>query len=90
MPRGSHAPGIDSPPRRMVQYSGESYSQGIEVFERDQVPRRVCGVAKTVAACLKHRSAIGLDVALCQDLPVHQCDAFLPGDDWRMRQDCFS
>ena len=64
MPRGSHAPRIDYPPIRMVQYSGQSYSQGIEVFERDQVLLRVYSVAKTVIDCFKHRSAIGLDVAL--------------------------
>ena len=64
MPRGSHAPRIDYPPIRMVQYSGQSYSQGIEVFKRDQVLLRVYSVAKTVVDCFKHRSAIGLDVAL--------------------------
>lgn len=64
MPRGSHAPRIDYPPIRMVQYSGQSYSQGIEVFERDRVLLRVYSVAKTVVDCFKHRSAIGLDVAL--------------------------
>lgn len=64
MPRGSHAPRIDYPPIRMVQYSGQSYSQGIEVFEREQVLLRVYSVAKTVIDCFKHRSAIGLDVAL--------------------------
>jgi predicted transcriptional regulator of viral defense system len=64
MPRGSHAPRVDYPPLRMVQYSGAAYAEGIEVFERDHVSLRVYGVAKTVADCFKHRSAIGLDVAL--------------------------
>ena len=64
MPRGSHAPRIGYPPIRMVQYSGDAYAAGIEVFERDRVPLRVYGVAKTVADCFKHRNAIGLDVAL--------------------------
>jgi len=64
MPRGSHAPRIEYPPIRMIQFSGEAYSQGVEVHERDQVPLRVYGVAKTVADCFKHRSKIGLDVAL--------------------------
>jgi len=64
MPRGSHAPKIDYPPVKMVQSTGEAYSEGIEVFERDQVPLRVYGVAKTVADCFKHRNKIGLDVAL--------------------------
>jgi predicted transcriptional regulator of viral defense system len=64
MPRGSHAPKIDYPPLKMVQFTGAAYSEGIEVFERDKVPLRVYGVAKTVADCFKHRNKIGLDVAL--------------------------
>lgn len=64
MPRGSHAPRIDYPPVKMIQFTGEAYSEGIEVFERDHVPLRVYGVAKTVADCFKHRNKIGQDVAL--------------------------
>lgn len=64
MPRGSHVPKMDYPPVKMVQFTGEAYSEGIEVFERDQVPLRVYGIAKTVADCFKHRNKIGLDVAL--------------------------
>lgn len=64
MPRGSHAPRIDYPPVKMIQFTGDAYGAGIEVFERDQVPIRVYGVAKTVADCFKHRNKIGLDVAL--------------------------
>jgi predicted transcriptional regulator of viral defense system len=64
MPRGSHVPRIDYPPVRMVQFTGEAYSEGIETFERDQVPLRVYGVAKTVADCFKHRNKIGADVVL--------------------------
>lgn len=64
MPTGSHPPRISYPPLRMVQAGGQAYSAGIEVMERDQVPLRVYGVAKTVADCFKHRNKIGLDVAL--------------------------
>lgn len=64
MPRGSHAPRIDYPPVKMIQFTGEAYSEGIQVFERDQVALRIYGVAKTVADCFKHRNKIGLDVAL--------------------------
>jgi len=64
MPRGSHVPRIDYPPVKMIQFTGEAGSAGIETFERDQVQLRVYGVAKTVADCFKHRSKIGLDVAL--------------------------
>lgn len=64
MPQGSHAPTLDYPPVKMVQFSGDAYSQGVETIHAEQVPLRVYGVAKTVADCFKHRNKIGLDVAL--------------------------
>ena len=64
MPRGSHAPKIEYPPIRMVQFTGDAFDQGIEIHKRDRVTLRVYGVAKTIADCFKHRNKIGLDVAL--------------------------
>ena len=64
MPQGSHAPKMDYPPVKMVQFSGEAYAAGVEVAPVDQVALRVYGVAKTVADCFKHRNKIGLDVAI--------------------------
>lgn len=64
MPRGSHTPKINYPPLKMVQFAGDSYAEGIEVVERDQVKLRIYCVAKTIADCFKHRNKIGLDVAL--------------------------
>jgi predicted transcriptional regulator of viral defense system len=64
MPRGSHVPRLDYPPVKMVQFTGEAYTEGVEVFKRDQVCLRVYSVAKTVVDCFKHRNKIGLDVAL--------------------------
>jgi predicted transcriptional regulator of viral defense system len=64
MPRGSHPPRFDYPPIKMVQFTGEAYTAGIEEVERDGIRLRVYGVAKTVADCFKHRNKIGLDVAL--------------------------
>ncbi len=64
MPQGSHAPTLDYPPVKMVQFSGDAYSQGVETIHAEQVPLRVYGVAKTVADCFKHRNKIGLDLAL--------------------------
>lgn len=64
MPRGSHTPKIDYPPIKMVQFTGDAYSAGVEEVERDQVKLRVYCAAKTVADCFKHRNKIGLDVAL--------------------------
>lgn len=64
MPRGSHPPRIDYPPLKMVQFTGEAYTAGVEEVVRDGVKLRVYGVAKTLADCFKHRNKIGLDVAL--------------------------
>lgn len=64
MPRGSHPPRVDYPPVKMVQFTGEAYSAGIEEVERDGIKLRVYSVAKTVADCFKHRNKVGLDVAL--------------------------
>lgn len=64
MPQGSHAPKIDYPPVKMVQFTGEAFAQGVQEIQADQVPLRVYCVAKTVADCFKHRNKIGLDVAI--------------------------
>jgi predicted transcriptional regulator of viral defense system len=64
MSQGSHAPKLDYPPVKMVQFTGAAYAEGVEVVAADQVSLRVYGVAKTVADCFKHRNKIGLDVAL--------------------------
>jgi predicted transcriptional regulator of viral defense system len=64
MPRGSHAPRIDYPPVKMMPFDGAAYTEGVQVFERDQTKLRVYCVAKTVADCFKYRNKIGLDVAL--------------------------
>ena len=64
MPRGSHMPRLDHPPIKMVQFTGEAYTHGIEIHERDGVALQAYGVAKTVADCFKHRNKIGMDVAL--------------------------
>lgn len=64
MPRGSHVPKIDYPPIKMVQFTGETYTEGVEEHKRDGVTLRVYSVAKTVVDCFKHRNKIGLDVAL--------------------------
>ncbi|HTF96678.1 MAG TPA: type IV toxin-antitoxin system AbiEi family antitoxin domain-containing protein [Cellvibrio sp.] len=64
MPRGSHAPRLDYPPLRMIQFSGDAYAEGIEIIQRDQINLRVYCVAKTLVDCFKHRNKIGLDVAL--------------------------
>ena len=88
MPRGSHAPRIDYPPLKMVQFSGESYGEGIETHVRDQVSMRIYSAAKTVADCFKHRNKIGLDVAL-EALKDARAQGKASADDlWRYAKVC--
>lgn len=58
------APQLDYPPLRIVRFSGEAWTAGVETHVVDGVPVRITGVAKTVADCFKYRNKIGLDVAL--------------------------
>ena len=88
MPRGSHAPRIDHPPIKMVQMSGDVYSEGIEIVERDGVKLQVYSVAKTVADCFKHRNKIGLDVALEALKDVRAQRRATADDLWRCAQVC--
>jgi len=64
LPQGSHTPRMDYPPLKLIQYTGDAFTQGIETHRIDQVDIRVYSAAKTVADCFKHRNKIGLDVAL--------------------------
>ncbi len=64
MPRSSHTPRMNYPPIKMVQFSGEAYSAGVDQVEHEGVTLHVYSVAKTIADCFKHRNKIGLDVAL--------------------------
>ena len=88
MPRGSHVPRIDYPPVKMVQMTGDVYSEGVETVERDGVALRVYGVAKTVADCFKHRNKIGLDVALEALKDVRAKREASADDLWRYAKIC--
>lgn len=88
MPRGSHPPRIDYPPVKMVQFTGEAYSAGVEQVERDGVKLRVYGVAKTVADCFKHRNKIGLDVALEALKDARSRNKASVDDIWRYAKVC--
>jgi predicted transcriptional regulator of viral defense system len=57
-------PHIDSPPLRIVRFSGPAWTYGIERHVIEGVPVRVYSLAKTVADCFKYRNKIGIDVAV--------------------------
>lgn len=51
-------------PLRIVRFSGDALTAGVETHIIDGVPIRVYSPAKTVADCFKYRHKLGLDVAL--------------------------
>lgn len=57
-------PRLDWPPVRVVRFSGEALTAGLETRTMGSKQVRVTNVAKTVADCFKFRSQIGLDVAI--------------------------
>jgi len=60
----ARAPKLDYPPLRVVRFSGEALTAGVQKYQVDGVTVSVTNVAKTVADCFKYRNKIGLDVAL--------------------------
>ncbi|WP_296942862.1 type IV toxin-antitoxin system AbiEi family antitoxin domain-containing protein [uncultured Massilia sp.] len=64
IPGKARVPNIDYPPVRVVWYSGDVLSEGIESHLIEGQSIRVYSVAKTVADCFKYRNKIGIDVAI--------------------------
>lgn len=62
--RKDRLPRVEHPPIRIVRFSGEALSYGIEKREVRKVTIKVYSPAKTVADCFKYRNKIGLDVAI--------------------------
>lgn len=56
-------PTVDYPQLRIVRFSGEALTTGIQTEEIEGIPVRIYNPAKTVADCFKYRNKIGLDVA---------------------------
>ena len=51
-------------PLRIVRFSGEAFTAGVETHRVEGAEIKVYNPAKTVADCFKYRNKIGLDVAL--------------------------
>ncbi len=62
--RRAWRPRLAYPPLRIVRYTGEALSAGVETHRMEGRPVKVYGAAKTVADCFKYRNKIGLDVAI--------------------------
>ncbi len=62
--QGATRPSLNYPPLRVFHFSGEAWSEGVEVHEMDGTSVRVYGPAKSVADIFKYRHKLGLDIAI--------------------------
>jgi predicted transcriptional regulator of viral defense system len=62
--RGTWQPRIAYPPLRVVRFSKEALTVGIEEHRLEGRTVRIYSLAKTIADCFKFRNKIGLDIAL--------------------------
>jgi len=64
LPRGAEEPRLDHPPVRSYRFSGEAFTEGVELHKIDGVSVRIYNPEKTLADCFKFRNRIGLDTAV--------------------------
>jgi predicted transcriptional regulator of viral defense system len=64
LPKSAWRKPEEYPPLRIVHFSGEAFTAGVETHQRPGGMVRVYSVAKTVADGFKFRNYIGLDVAI--------------------------
>lgn len=62
--RRARRPAVRYPPLRVVRFSGEALTEGVERHRIEGVEVPITSVAKTVADLFKYRNKVGLDVAL--------------------------
>lgn len=58
------APQIKYPPIRVMRYSDQTLSEGVEKVILEGVTVRIFNIPKTVVDCFKYRNKIGVDVAV--------------------------
>jgi hypothetical protein len=59
-----HRPRVQYPPLRIVRFSGQALTDGVQEVLLEGVTVKIYNPAKTVADCFKYRHKIGLDVAI--------------------------
>jgi predicted transcriptional regulator of viral defense system len=62
--RKARKPNLDYPPLRVVRFSNEALTHGVETHRLDGVDVKVTSVERTIADCFKYRNKIGIDVAV--------------------------
>lgn len=62
--RRAASPRVGYPKMRIMRFSAEALTEGIDEHNIEGVPVKIYNPAKTIADCFKYRNKIGLDVAL--------------------------
>src|SRR5207302_4567454 len=62
--RKARFPRVEHPTLRIVRFSSQALSEGVEEHDVEGVPVRVTTPARTVVDCFAYRNKVGLDVAL--------------------------
>lgn len=62
--RGKARPRIDYPPVRVFWFSGNAFSEGIEIHQIDNLPVRVYSPEKTLADIFRYRNELGMETAI--------------------------
>ena len=60
----AYRPQGDGLPLRVVRFSGQALTAGVEEHLIEGIPVKIYSPAKTIVDCFKYRNKIGLDVAL--------------------------
>jgi len=64
IPNKARPPVMDYPPLRVIRFSGDALTDGINVHVIDGLNIRITSLARTIVDCFKFRNKIGIDVAL--------------------------
>ena len=64
LPRGAEEPRVDHPPIKTYRFTGEAFTEGVEVHELDGIGVHIYSPEKTLADSFKFRNKIGLDTAV--------------------------
>ncbi len=64
LPHGAEEPRLEYPPTRTYRFSGQAYTEGVEIHDVDGFAVRIYSPEKTLADCFKFRNRVGLDAAI--------------------------
>ena len=64
LPYGAEEPRLEHPPIRTYRFSGQAYTEGVEIHDLDGFAVRIYSPEKTLADCFKFRNRAGLDTAI--------------------------